>query len=175
MLVPGADLFSPHLLSSVTSFRPYRAMSLYAVWGGGGTLQVKPSKFDHHTFRYSFTFSTQINDFKQFPTTANVIMATKPAPSLSAHSSKTTVRRNLFHHQLSRRPTSTSTSMSGSTLQEPLPDNSSDIVVKDRNGNYQVDIPLLPPLDEEQMQEEDEAAMEKESKVEIGGLDEDPG
>lgn len=63
--------------------------------------------------------------------------------------------------------------MSGSTLQEPLPDNSSDIVVKDRNGNYQVDIPLLPPLDEEQMQEEDEAAMEKESKVEIGRLDED--
>ena len=57
--------------------------------------------------------------------------------------------------------------MSGSTLQEPLPDNSSDIVVKDRNGNYQVDIPLLPPLDEEQMQEEDEAAMEKESMVEI--------
>lgn len=58
--------------------------------------------------------------------------------------------------------------MSGSTLQEPLPDNSSDIVVKDRNGNYQVDIPLLPPLDEEQMQEEDEAAMEKESTFEIG-------
>lgn len=58
--------------------------------------------------------------------------------------------------------------MSGSTLQEPLPDNSSDIVVKDRNGNYQVDIPLLPPLDEEQMQEEDEAAVEKESTVEIG-------
>ena len=57
--------------------------------------------------------------------------------------------------------------MSGSTLQEPLPDNSSDIVVKDRNGNYQVDIPLLPPLDEEQMQEEDEAAIEKESTVEI--------
>ena len=47
-------------------------------------------------------------------------------------------------------------------------------MVKDRNGNYQVDIPLLPPLDEEQMQEEDEAAMEKESKVEIGYLDEDP-
>ncbi len=64
--------------------------------------------------------------------------------------------------------------MSGSTLQEPLPDSSSDIVVKDRNGNYQVDIPLLPPLDEEQMQEEDEAALEKESTVEIGLLDEDP-
>ena len=64
--------------------------------------------------------------------------------------------------------------MSGSTLQEPLPDNSSDMVVKDRNGNYQVDIPLLPPLDEEQMQEEDEAAMEKESTVEIGQTDEDP-
>ena len=58
--------------------------------------------------------------------------------------------------------------MSGSTLQEPLPDTSSDIVVKDRNGNYQVDIPLLPPLDEEQMQEEDEAAIEKESTVDIG-------
>ena len=121
-----------------------------------------------HEDRYSFSFSTRITNFTYSPTTAIPNMASKPAPSLSAHSSKTNVRRNLFHHQLSRRPTSASTSMSGSTLQEPLPDNSSDIVVKDRNGNYQVDIPLLPPLDEEQMQEEDEAAIEKESTVEIG-------
>ena len=57
--------------------------------------------------------------------------------------------------------------MSGSSLQEPLPDNTADIVVKDCNGNYEVDIPLLPALDGEQMQEEDEAAIEKESTVEI--------
>ena len=37
--------------------------------------------------------------------------------------------------------------------------------MKDRNGNYQVDIPLLPPLEEEQALEEDETAMENESMV----------
>ncbi|KAL2039184.1 hypothetical protein N7G274_008233 [Stereocaulon virgatum] len=88
-------------------------------------------------------------------------MTSKPAPSRATASSTANVRRNLFHHQLSRRPTSSSTSTTATTLQESLNDDSSDIVVKDRNGKYDVQVPLLPPLDEEQAQEE-EVASEKE-------------
>lgn len=88
-------------------------------------------------------------------------MTSKPTASRSAAGSTTNVRRNLFHHQLSRRPTSASTSTSGTTLQESLHDDSSDIVVKDRNGNNQVQIPMLPPLDEDQAQEDDGTEKEK--------------
>ncbi|CAF9906338.1 hypothetical protein IMSHALPRED_004175 [Imshaugia aleurites] len=82
-------------------------------------------------------------------------MASKSTASRSAATGTSSVRRNLFHHSLSRRPTSASTSTSATTLQEGSQDESSDIVVKDRNGNYEVQIPLLPPLDEDQAQEED--------------------
>ena len=92
-------------------------------------------------------------------------MASKPAVSRTAASSTSSVRRNLFNHHLSRRPTSASTSTSATTLQDSLQDDSSDIVAKDRNGNYQVQIPLLPPLDDDQAQEE-EVGNEKESMSE---------
>ena len=83
-------------------------------------------------------------------------MASKPAASRTAAGSAADVRRNLFHHQLSRRPTSASTSNSGITWQDPLPDDKSDIVVKDRNGNYDIHVPILQPLvDDEQAPEED--------------------
>ncbi|KAM0793829.1 hypothetical protein BDR22DRAFT_895839 [Usnea florida] len=82
-------------------------------------------------------------------------MASKSSASRPAASSTSSVRRNLFHHTLSRRPTSASTSTSATTLQENPQDESLDIVVKDRNGNYQVEVPHLPPLDEDQAQEED--------------------
>ncbi|KAK4694521.1 hypothetical protein P7C71_g3085, partial [Lecanoromycetidae sp. Uapishka_2] len=88
-------------------------------------------------------------------------MASRPAAPRSAVSGTTNVRRNLFHHQLSRRPTSASTSTSGTTLQESLHDESSEIVVKDRNGNYQVQTPMLPPLDDDQAQEDDATEKEK--------------
>lgn len=89
-------------------------------------------------------------------------MTTKPAASRTAASTTGNVRRNLFHHQLSRRPTSASTSTSGTTLQESMHDDSSDIVVRDRNGKYDVQIPTLHAVvDEDQAQEED-AASEKE-------------
>lgn len=82
-------------------------------------------------------------------------MASKSTASRSAATGTSSVRRNLFHHTLSRRPTSASTSTSATTLQEGSQDESSDIVVKDRNGNFEVQIPILPPLDEDQAQEED--------------------
>lgn len=89
-------------------------------------------------------------------------MASKLTASRSAATSTSSVRRNLFHHTLSRRPTSASTSTSTTTLQEGSQDESSEIVVKDCNGNYQVQVPHLPPLDEDQAQEED-SGNEKES------------
>lgn len=95
------------------------------------------------------------------PSYSQSSMTSKPAASRATASSTANVRRNLFHHQLSRRPTSSSTSTTATTLQESLNDDSSDIVVKDRNGKYDVQVPLLPPLDEEQAQEE-EVASEKE-------------
>lgn len=89
-------------------------------------------------------------------------MASKPVVPRTTASATGNVRRNLFHHQLSRRPTSASTSTSVTTLQDAIHDDTSDIIIKDRNGNYMVQVPMLPPLDEEQAQEE-EAASEKES------------
>lgn len=59
-----------------------------------------------------------------------------------ANSSGSKVRRNLFHHQLSRRPTSTSTTTSATTLHEPLLDSSSDIVMRDNNGDPMVQTPF---------------------------------
>lgn len=56
------------------------------------------------------------------------------------------VRRNLFHHHLGRRPTSASTSTSATTVQASHEENSTDIVIRDKNGNYQVDIPQVPAV-----------------------------
>jgi len=83
-------------------------------------------------------------------------MASKPAPSRTTATTTTTssVRRNLFHHHLSRRPTSSSTASSATTLQSAIHDDSTEIVAKDRNGNYAVQVPTLPPLEDEQVEEE---------------------
>ena len=93
-------------------------------------------------------------------------MASKSAASRSGPSTTASVRRNLFQHHLSRRPTSasTSTSTSGTTLLESPQDDYSDIAIRDRNGNYQVQILTLPPLDEDQAHEED-LGNEKESML----------
>lgn len=48
-------------------------------------------------------------------------------------------------------------------MQEVLPDNSSEIVVRDQNGDPSVQIPLLPPLEDDQIQ--DEETTEKESML----------
>ncbi|KAF4213213.1 hypothetical protein CNMCM8980_003003 [Aspergillus fumigatiaffinis] len=79
----------------------------------------------------------------------------------------TSVRRNLFHHNLSRRPVSatpgsmpsgrsngisgppshmlqSSSESMGPSLSSGSLDNG-DIVVRDKNGSYKLDIPVLPP------------------------------
>ena len=82
-------------------------------------------------------------------------MAGRAPPPRTHLSQASNVRRNLFSSQLSRRPTSTSTSSSATTLYTPSYDSSSDVIVRDRNGNCQVGILSVPPQDEEQAQEED--------------------
>ncbi|SLM35769.1 hypothetical protein LPUS_05129 [Lasallia pustulata] len=81
-------------------------------------------------------------------------MGTKqPAPHTAA-SATSHVRRNLFHHHLSRRPTSASTSTTATTLFESPQDDSSDIVMRDKNGNYQVELPSKPVMDDETLPED---------------------
>ncbi|KAL4801713.1 hypothetical protein BDV18DRAFT_72201 [Aspergillus unguis] len=73
----------------------------------------------------------------------------------------TSVRRNLFQNHLSRRPVSTApnngpsglssqvSQSSAPDLNPPVASGSSDdgeIVVKDKNGGYSLDIPVLPPI-----------------------------
>ncbi|KAL9104424.1 MAG: hypothetical protein Q9163_000630 [Psora crenata] len=82
-------------------------------------------------------------------------MASNPSSSRVTATTTTGVRRNLFHHHLSRRPTSASTSTSTTTLQETIHDSSDEIVAKDSNGNFQVRVPVLPPLDDDQVEESD--------------------
>lgn len=74
----------------------------------------------------------------------------------------TSVRRNLFQNHLSRRPVSTSGPSNGSSglssqvaqLNAPETNSSvavgsmddNEIVVKDKNGSYKLEIPVLPPI-----------------------------
>jgi hypothetical protein len=71
----------------------------------------------------------------------------------SGSSSRPTgVRRNLFHQHLSRRPTTSSTSTSAETLRldiEADPE-TSDIVIRDKNGDFEVGDPPIPELDEQE-------------------------
>jgi hypothetical protein len=62
------------------------------------------------------------------------------------------VRRNLFHQHLSRRPTTSSTSTSAETLRLDVEANSetSDIVIRDKNGDFEVGDPPIPELDEQE-------------------------
>jgi hypothetical protein len=71
----------------------------------------------------------------------------------SGSSSRPTgVRRNLFHQHLSRRPTTSSTSTSAETLRLDVEADSetSDIVIRDKNGDFEVGDPPIPELDEQE-------------------------
>jgi len=64
--------------------------------------------------------------------------------------STASVRRNLFQSQLTRRPTPAS-STSGETLHldgEPQAESSSEIVVRDKNGDVKLGDPPTPPMDD---------------------------
>ncbi|RDL35004.1 UPF0220 protein [Venustampulla echinocandica] len=75
------------------------------------------------------------------------------ATSSSTHSHRSTgVRRNLFHHQLSRRPTTSSTSTSAETVRLDVEHESdtSDIVIRDKNGEFEIGDPPMQSFDEQE-------------------------
>jgi hypothetical protein len=72
--------------------------------------------------------------------------------SSSSNRSTNNVRRNLFHQHLSRRPTTSSTSTSAETLRldvDPESD-SSDIVIRDKNGEFEIGDPPMQSFDEQE-------------------------
>ncbi|TVY64265.1 hypothetical protein LSUE1_G004378 [Lachnellula suecica] len=90
----------------------------------------------------------------------------RTAASSSTTHRATNVRRNLFHHQLSRRPTTSSTSTSAETLRldiEPEPDNS-DIVIRDKNGEFEIGDPPMQSFDEKEEGGEDAHEDERERR-----------
>lgn len=92
----------------------------------------------------------------------------RPAASSSSsslprqHTATTSVRRNLFHQHLSRRPTTSSTSTSAETLRldnEIASDDGSsngDIVLRDKNGEFLVEGEDVGEMDHEEEGEERE-------------------
>jgi len=84
-------------------------------------------------------------------------------PSSSSSRSLTGVRRNLFHQHLSRRPTTSSTSTSAETLRldNEQESETSDIVVRDRNGDFEI---ADPPMTSEQEEGDHDEAQEDEKE-----------
>jgi len=76
----------------------------------------------------------------------------RPTAISTSSQRSTGVRRNLFHQHLSRRPTTSSTSTSTETLRldiEPESD-SSDIVIRDKNGDFEIEDPPIQPFDDQE-------------------------
>lgn len=71
--------------------------------------------------------------------------ATRPANGTASSG----IRRNLFQSRLTRRPTPTSSNPSEtSRMDTEIMSDSSDIVVRDQNGEFEIGDPPTPPLDE---------------------------
>ena len=103
-------------------------------------------------------------------------MVSKPPSSLLASASVSSSRRpttstsssvcrTLFHHRdigarFPSRSTLTSAATLQKSLQESLEDDVSEVLVKDCNGNYEVQTPCLPPPEDDPLQDE---STEKES------------
>ncbi|KAI0840257.1 hypothetical protein F5Y06DRAFT_252189 [Hypoxylon sp. FL0890] len=86
-------------------------------------------------------------------------MADRPPPHVRPGTSKTTrkdtagVRRNLFQSQLTRRPTPTTSSSNASAETLRLADvevlsDTSEIVIRDKNGEFEIGDPPTPPPDD---------------------------
>lgn len=88
-------------------------------------------------------------------------MTSKQIPNRALAPNASSVRRNLFHHHLSRRPTGPSSSAVAKDPAEGEKDASNDIVAKDGNGNYQVLVPKLPPLEDDDEAQEEEMGNER--------------
>lgn len=99
---------------------------------------------------------------------ATAASSSSSATGTSQSTAPTSIRRNLFHHHLNRRPPSSSTTTGAtsatgnngvSTIRNvnlgskaaadaavtTTADNNTDIVVRDKNGGYRIDVPMLPP------------------------------
>ena len=77
------------------------------------------------------------------------------------------VRRNLFQTGLTRRPTpGSSTSAETLRLDVDVQSESSDIVVRDKNGEIELEDPPTPPIDDP-----DEIALDARQENESGWLD----
>ena len=79
---------------------------------------------------------------------------------MSSRSTRTNVttntRRNLFHQHLSRRPTASSTAgTSATTIQAVSEDTGDEIVVRDKNGNYQFELPVMPIAGQDEVMEKE--------------------
>ncbi|KAJ9272184.1 hypothetical protein DTO212C5_1689 [Paecilomyces variotii] len=130
----------------------------------------------HHTARAhsvssTSTATTVAAHNTTFHSPPEAVVPRAPAPIQHSAKSKmgpTSVRRNLFHHHLSRRPASTASTppieeghevtgrphvtrtastveLAGSSSLGAGPVDNGDIVVKDKNGGYRLDIPVLSP------------------------------
>ncbi|KAI1805469.1 hypothetical protein F4811DRAFT_214024 [Daldinia bambusicola] len=87
----------------------------------------------------------------------------RPGTNRTARANTAGIRRNLFQSQLTRRPTPTTTTMMTTSSSQSSSNNSaetlrlgdvevlsdtSDIVVRDKNGEFDVGDPPTPPLDD---------------------------
>lgn len=103
-------------------------------------LQHSPTLFPHST-RHSLKNTKKMPERRHQATTSS-----------SSNRSTNNVRRNLFHQHLSRRPTTSSTSTSAETLRldvDPESD-SSDIVIRDKNGEFEIGDPPIQSFDEQE-------------------------
>ncbi|KAH8588381.1 hypothetical protein B0O99DRAFT_639356 [Bisporella sp. PMI_857] len=99
--------------------------------------------------------------------TSYTIMPERRAHAPSTSSTRSTnVRRNLFHQHLSRRPTTSSTSTSAETLRldNEHESETSDIVIRDKNGDFEVLDASLVALDQDEAEEEDHERREDEKE-----------
>ncbi|KUJ19979.1 uncharacterized protein LY89DRAFT_467734 [Mollisia scopiformis] len=99
--------------------------------------------------------------------------------STSSTSRPTTgVRRNLFHQHLSRRPTTSSTSTSTETLRldiEPESD-SSEIVIRDKNGEFEIgDLPMTSFDDEHEEGVDTQEEESEHTRSDMDGWEADTG
>jgi len=76
----------------------------------------------------------------------------RQAASAASSNRSTGVRRNLFHHQPSRRPTTGSTSTSAETLRldNEHKSETSDIVIRNKDGEFEIGDLQMQGLDEQE-------------------------
>ncbi len=113
----------------------------------------------------------QIHTFVNLQTYFKMPERRVAASSSSTHSRSTGVRRNLFHQHLSRRPTTSSTSTSAETLRldNDLEVDSSDIVIRDQNGDFQIGDPPFQAYDDQEDGGNGDV-IEDESTIYISGI-----